>query len=145
MDDKVYFVAKQKVFFSFSEYYIPKKLITKSLASIEKDIQTEQKKKKRLSAQLKELAKNHWMLLTHEERRLSKHLAVIDAKKQFSRGEHLSILSGFIPEAQNEELKGVLLEELNMSYELILEEPEDAPIKFNHKRIVFLFKNQMYQ
>ncbi len=126
-----YFFATKKPKFPYTEYYIPK-LRTKN--SLERELKQEKKQIEKNKTTLRKIAKVHYKHFVNEEKRLSKEIAVREARKSFSSTARLSVISGYIPKKQLTKFKRILAEELGESYELTLEETEDAPIKLNQPK-----------
>lgn len=126
---RVYFrTLKKDLKFAFKEFYIPKHLGE----DISKKLTLEKNKRLKIIAQLKSIANSSLRHLQREEIKLSKEIAVLEAKQSFSKTQNVSVISGFVPTKRLKRLKLALEEQLGDKYQLDVKTPKDAPTLLNN-------------
>lgn len=141
LDERVYFATTSKnIPFSYKEFYLPKKVEV----DITLKIKNKEKTLKNVDITLEKVANGNLLHLQQEELRLSKKVSLYEAQEKFSKTQHVSALSGFVPAKDIKKLQRSLEAELGNKFQLDVGEPDtskDVPTLLNHNNLPSSFEN----
>lgn len=139
-EKRLYFIAKtsKKLPFAYKEFYLPKHMdenLAEKLNKVESSIN-------KAKSDLGKLADSNLDHLRKEEHKLSKDIAILEARPKFSKTENIVVMNGFVPKKSVRTIRKNLDGMLSDKYEMDEKDAKDnAPIKLSNPSGVNKFES----